>query len=561
MRFYRKQATLYSFFLILGFVLIISPKAQASPEKQFTKGWQEFHDLKQDSDRAQYRSYWMKVKEYFSKAYKQSPKGPYAPKSLYYLGRAYAELGKRSYLKSDFKQAVNYYQKMVDQFPEHGWADDCKLRKAKILLSRLGEKKEAYQDVLFIVRNYKNEDMYQQAQELLKKMDLKDSPSEFSKKEKKRSLPETQATESSRVNTLQGVRFADRQEFTRVVIDLKDKAKFEQHLLKANDKLDKPPRLFFDLYQTRLGPEVEDSISVQRKSVLRVRTGQFRKNRSRVVLDMRDLGDYEIFTLPEPFRIVVDVYPPGKNAPQKGRSTKKKALIDQLGLGIHTVMIDPGHGGKDPGAVNGQVYEKDITLRLAKILGELLQKKGFQIYYTRTKDIFIPLEKRTSMANNKGADLFISVHANANHSPKVKGFELYSLNMAQSKHAARVAARENAISEKKISDLQVILTDLMLDSKIKDSKELADVVHAKALNYVQDFYSINDQGLREAPFYVLMGARMPSILVELGYMSNPQELQRLQSDNYLKRMAKGLVKGIVAYKKENTRKYADYGSR
>jgi N-acetylmuramoyl-L-alanine amidase len=153
------------------------------------------------------------------------------------------------------------------------------------------------------------------------------------------------------------------------------------------------------------------------------------------------------------------------------------------------------------------------------------------------------------MANSKKVDLFISIHCNAHRNRKIQGLEVYYLNLAKSKDAIRVAARENAVSTKKISDLQFILTDLMLNSKINESRDLAHNTHTCAIKYARKLYSnFKDHGVREAPFYVLMGAKMPAILVELGYITNYQDRRKLTSNSFLNQMAKGLVQGIMAYK-------------
>jgi N-acetylmuramoyl-L-alanine amidase len=159
------------------------------------------------------------------------------------------------------------------------------------------------------------------------------------------------------------------------------------------------------------------------------------------------------------------------------------------------------------------------------------------------------------MANVKKADLFLSVHINANRSSKIHGFETYYLNLARSASAVRVAARENAVSEKRISDLQFILTDLMLNSKMQESKDLAELIQGNVIGTVKGKYGYptRDNGVRSAPFYVLMGAKMPSVLMELGYCTNDAEARRLKSDNYLNRMADGIVAGVVAYKKKINR--------
>ncbi|MFW6055288.1 MAG: N-acetylmuramoyl-L-alanine amidase family protein, partial [Thermodesulfobacteriota bacterium] len=200
--------------------------------------------------------------------------------------------------------------------------------------------------------------------------------------------------------------------------------------------------------------------------------------------------------------------------------------------------------GKDPGAVFENLYEKDINLRLAKILGNILKQRGFNVKYTRTEDKFVPLEERTAMANSEKADLFVSLHVNAHQNRRINGLEVYYLNIASSKDAVRVAARENAVSTKKISDLQVILTDLMLNSKLEESKNLADVVLQKVL----DSEKMNDHGVRQAPFYVLMGAKMPAVLLETGCITNSRDRKKLCTKGYLEGIARGVSNGIAAYR-------------
>ncbi len=526
----------------------------ASPSQDFNKGWRSFHKLLKNPSKAKYRSYWLEVKDLFWKAYNQSPQGPYAPKSLYYLGRTYQELGKRSYLKKDFLKSIDYFQRVVLHFPKHSWSDDAKLFKAKIHLNNLDEPNKAYLDLLYIIHNYPNGDKLSEAKQMLRKLDksfLKEAKIDKKSKE---------AKSISSLNKLIDIRHWSSEDYTRVVLDLDEETKYNHFLLKPDPELNTPHRLVVDLNRTRLAEELDDNIIVRDGILQKVRTGQYRKHKSRVVLDIKKLGNYRVFSLENPFRVVLDVHSP-KSQEQKLLSQELQdknisgSLITQLGLDIQTIMIDPGHGGKDPGAVYNGILEKDINLRLAKILGSILKSKGMKVLYTRTNDKFIPLEERTALANSKKADLFISLHVNANQNKKVNGFEIYYLNLATSKDAIRVAARENAVSTKKISDLQVILTDLMLNSKIKESKNLANIVLNKTLEYGRKHYSINDHGVRKAPFYVLMGAQMPAILVEIGYITNFQDRKKIQSTSYLKQLARGITRGILAYR-ENIQKFA-----
>jgi N-acetylmuramoyl-L-alanine amidase len=245
--------------------------------------------------------------------------------------------------------------------------------------------------------------------------------------------------------------------------------------------------------------------------------------------------------------------PSAKSSPRSVTKKQKKqagSLVEQLGLTVRTVVIDAGHGGKDPGAMAHGLREKDINLRMARILGPLLEDHGFRVVYTRTKDAYLSLDKRTRLANAAKGDLFLSIHCNAHTDTSVQGFELYYLDLATDKQAIRVAARENGVSEKKISDMQLILSDLLLHSKIDESKTLARVVQKQVMSLAGRKFGLQDHGARGAFFYVLTGVRMPAVLVELGYITHAEEARRLASDAYLRTMAQSLAQGVVAYTKQ-----------
>ncbi len=215
-------------------------------------------------------------------------------------------------------------------------------------------------------------------------------------------------------------------------------------------------------------------------------------------------------------------------------------------------MIDPGHGGKDPGTFLGNdVKEKNIVLNLAQILAKKLEQRlRVEAVLTRNTDIFVPLENRTAFANMQKADLFLSLHVNAYKQGDVYGLETYFLNMATDERAVMLAARENATSEKSISDLQKILNDLMLNTKISESSKLAyDIQEGMMVQVRKKYENIRDLGVKQAPFYVLIGADMPAILVEIGFLTNPVEKKRLQNRKYLESIADGIVSGIENYVK------------
>lgn len=226
-------------------------------------------------------------------------------------------------------------------------------------------------------------------------------------------------------------------------------------------------------------------------------------------------------------------------------------VLQQLGLRIKTIVIDAGHGGKDPGTIGNGIIEKEQTLLFAKELGKTLQNAGYTVYYTRTTDVYIPLEKRTEFANNKKADIFISIHCNSHHDNKIAGFETYYLSVEGSdKRAAFVASRENGVSANKLNSLQIILSDITLNSKQAESKDIAHHIQRSVLvKAKQHSHIIKDKGVRSAPFFVLLGARMPSVLVELGYVSNKQEATVLVKPSYRKAVAQGILDAIQSYQK------------
>jgi len=248
--------------------------------------------------------------------------------------------------------------------------------------------------------------------------------------------------------------------------------------------------------------------------------------------------------------------PPYYAAVEKDPKLTPNDLARQLALGVRRIVIDPGHGGHDVGAPGFEkgVYEKDIVLQISKRLAEKIRRElGCEVIMTRTTDRYLTLEERTAIANTKNADLFVSVHCNASTNRGAYGIETYFLNLATDEDAIRVAARENATSRKNISDLQTILTDLMKNSKINESSKLAAHVQKSMYGRLSThFGNIKNKGVKQAPFYVLLGAQMPSILVETSFISNKRECERLTTAAYQEHLANAILKGIVKYVTENS---------
>jgi N-acetylmuramoyl-L-alanine amidase len=227
-----------------------------------------------------------------------------------------------------------------------------------------------------------------------------------------------------------------------------------------------------------------------------------------------------------------------------------RSLIRALGLKIGRIVIDPGHGGHDTGTIgpNG-LEEKDLVLDVGRRLGKLLQSRlGADVVYTRKDDTFIPLETRTSIANQEQADLFVSIHANSSRDPDARGVETYYLNFTSSAEALDVAARENAASDKSVYELQDLVKKIALKEKIEESREFAsNVQRALHSGLAAKNPGIRDRGVKKAPFIVLIGANMPSILAEISFVSNPGDERRLQTSDYRQRIAESLYRGISKY--------------
>ncbi len=226
-----------------------------------------------------------------------------------------------------------------------------------------------------------------------------------------------------------------------------------------------------------------------------------------------------------------------------------RSLIRALGLKLDRVVIDPGHGGHDTGTIGpGGLMEKDLVLDVARRLGEIITRKlGSEVVFTRTDDTFIPLEERTQIANDKKADLFLSIHANSSQLPRIAGSETFYLNFTTSADALEVAARENATSATSIHELQTLVQKITLNEKVQESRELASIIQRALYANLPRNRSYKNRGIKKAPFVVLIGAQMPSVLAEIAFLSNPKDESLLKRPEYRQRVAEALYRGVAQY--------------
>ena len=348
--------------------------------------------------------------------------------------------------------------------------------------------------------------------------------------------------------TVNIVRFRSELHTTRIVIETNGAVRY------ATGRLPKPERLYLDLRNARLAAKLSKrQFRVGDDRLRTIRIAQHRSGVVRVVLDLRTVRDYSVFTLRTPFRIVIDLNgesavpgakPTAKPTAKSTQKSQPKPSQQPLVL-----VIDAGHGGKDPGAVGpGGVQEKQVVLQVAKELRKIIRKNlpQYRVIMTREDDVFVSLKERTKIANTNRADVFISIHANASTRRNVRGIETWYLSFAaNSKRAQRIAARENNMSTRQLSELEAILRDLQETDRINQSALLAGMTQSSLVKHIGRYNSaVPNRGVDGAPFMVLLRTNMPSVLVEIGFVSNPKEAKQLRKRSYQKALAQGIYQGV-----------------
>ncbi len=529
----------------------ISP-AQA---KYFKTAEACFNKLIKSKPRETSRRDWMLCVGRFHNAYLEDPDGPLSAQALYMEGLLYNGLHKGLKFDSDQRAARENFEKIIKEYPESPFA-----AKASRELQAMTPAKKPLPQAL--ARRPAPPPALPGA----------DEPSVAASPPADPPERRTTAPGEEGLAVVHDLRYWSNPNYTRVVVYADRETDYNHHLLKKDPALDKPPRLYVDLSNSTMDERVQANIPINDDLLSNARAARYSLDSVRVVVDIRSFETYKVFSLRDPFRIVIDVW--GKNgaaqvaqdrstdsagsAPgSEGRSQKipRSALAKQLALGVRRIVVDPGHGGKDfgaPGFIPG-VHEKDVVLSIAKrVAGKIQDDLGLEAILTRTSDRYLTLEERTAFANTHNADLFVSIHTNASRDPRAYGMETYFLNLATDDEAIRVAAMENATSTKNISDLHSILNDLLKNAKINESSRLAELVQGSLVTNMRHrgYHHLKDKGVKQAPFYVLLGARMPSILVETSFISNREECRLLITPSYQEHLAESIIKGIRDYIRE-----------
>jgi N-acetylmuramoyl-L-alanine amidase len=349
------------------------------------------------------------------------------------------------------------------------------------------------------------------------------------------------------LKTVESIHHTSVAEYTRIVITLSGETPHQLTAVPGNPMRHLPARIAVDFVPAQIGAGVAARLVTQDGLLRQVRTGQFSPTTARVVLELERFEDYKTFALHSPYRLVIDVKgnAQGKRAPVRPPDSTRR----------YKIMLDPGHGGHDPGASGiGRIEEKALVLALSKLLAAKLQDRlPLEVTFTRAQDVYVPLEERTAQANAAQADLFVSIHANASTNLTLQGIETYYLNNTNDRATIRLAALENGLrrpngSERREASLSYVLSDLIQNGKAEDSIALAHFLQEGAVAKARGRYAtVRNLGVKKGPFYVLMGAHMPCVLVEVGFITNPLEGSQLLSLPYHDALAEGLFEGIARF--------------
>jgi N-acetylmuramoyl-L-alanine amidase len=475
------------------------------------------------------------------------------------------------------RQLVAEYEHLVRRYPNSGYSDNA-LYNAALLSSdafaKFGDDADRQTAVrLFkaVRSEYPSSSLKEQADARLKQFELA----------AKAPAPAPARAASAAVISDRPLLTAIRREVLpdtlRVTLELGREAVFHE------ERIEGPPRVFIDLRDTRVAGALRDAtLSYPNDVVRKIRVGR-QQNAARVVLDLEGSARHSVYTLYNPYRVVIDFDRPAaapavetpapaeqkiaKNepgaawtpestpaptpAPPSANRDGNFSLSRQLGLGISRVVIDAGHGGHDPGARVKGLNEADLTLDVALRLEQLLLKvPGVDVVMTRRTNVYIPLDERTAIANRAGADLFLSIHANASANQRARGIETYFLNFAPNPEAEALAARENSGSAKTMHHLPEIVRAIALNNKIDESRDFASLVQTSMFDRLRKSNrQARNLGVKQAPFIVLIGATMPSVLAEISFITHRQEGALLKTDAYRQAIAEALSAGIAKYQR------------
>ncbi|MGH9329769.1 MAG: N-acetylmuramoyl-L-alanine amidase [Vicinamibacterales bacterium] len=509
---------------------------------------------------------------------------------------------------ADLRGATAAYQRVVRRYPSSAYCDNALWQAAglaRLAWERYGHEQDREAALTLLARlrrEYSSSSLVPRIAEAVRALEPRppDPP---------RRLQPAPPTEAALAPVVPGPGAAPSGVATLVQIQrsrLPDGVRITLHLDRevpyADVQLETPPRVFFDLKGVRPAADIAEPLQFPDDIVREIRLGRHPGATTRIVMPLDGVARYSAFALYDPYRVVIDfvrgqrrpetpalqsrALPSAARAvkspvlPSPARVTKTPplqplkaeplpvtspvlppalpaanatggfSLSRQLGLGLSRIVIDPGHGGHDPGAQAGRLSEAELVLDVAQRLERILLKRNLEVVLTRRTDAYIPLEERTAIANREEADLFLSIHANASANTRARGVETYFLNFASNPEAEAVAARENSSSGRTMHSLPEIVRAIALNNKLDESRDLAGLVQRAMIRRLRpQNKNVRDLGVKQAPFVVLIGAAMPSVLAEISFLTNRSEGALLRTGAYRQRIAEALADAVMQYQR------------
>jgi N-acetylmuramoyl-L-alanine amidase len=619
----------------------VSPAQRQLAIAAYDKAQQMHTALEAHPESKRKKEDYKKVIDAYTEVYRQNPAYTKTPAALTAIAELYREMGREFSSDSYFLEAIKSYRFMTKQYPQNRISREALFTIGEVYRQDLEDPDEARKAFQDFIAMYPKSEKAGEAKEILKQLDR-----QAAEKAQAHAAPPPveKASEEgpSGLREVTAVRRWVGPNYMRIVVGVDGEVKFD------SVRLANPDRIVLDLQTAHLSSElVGKTFPVEDGFLRQIRVAQFSPDVARVVLDVEKIQTYSIFTLPNPFRLVIDVQgaaptqvartgkpappanadsrkpetsrfpaatnpapnarvevaakdqppaptkvktepstpsvdkkkesasssPPPASPPEKKSEEKtgtsatditaaiqpaaptesgSRTLTRALGLKIGRIVIDPGHGGHDTGTIGPTgLEEKDVVLDVGLKLKKLLERNtGCEVVMTRSDDTFIPLEERTAIANEKAADLFISIHANASPDDSARGIETYYLNFTSSPDALEVAARENASSQEAVHQLQDLIKKIAMAEKIEESQDFARLVQREVYTRVTKVSGAQrDRGIKKAPFVVLIGANMPSVLAEISFLTNPRDERLLKRSDYREKIAYALYEGILGYVK------------
>lgn len=587
---------------------ILEPQAFAGAEDAYDKAKERYQGFKKKKNLHKYRDKWMVHISAFERLSKKYPNHKRACDSLYNVGKLYRELSLVSIANKDRKAAAAAFEKLAARCGATSLADDG-LYLASEMYVKLGNEERAKVMLDRLLSRFPNGDMSRKAKVLLASLGGGKAAGQSAKTAKAvEPVKETQPKKVAAGNIggtiivpdkgvilMKSVEFNSDEKSTLITLHFSRLPAMTNGQIAATEGY--PRRLYFDFSNTELGESIDPIWLINDSRVNIFRVGQFSKEVVRVVFELTaDAGQFNLSTSLKPAftRIEIKLTPKAAAKPAlaavspkpKPEAVKPKPVTKPIADRSHTseteksleaileqkpkaersvalkapetrkldevrlVVIDPGHGGDDQGAHGKKgTKEKDIALKIAKKLKGILEKEqGVKVILTRRGDKTMELFDRTKIANDSAADLFISIHCNATKKRKFQGFETFYLNNSSDRYSSRLADRENRSAGGQITDLEFILTDLSMNVNVNDSILLANMIQKSSVKRLKKKYKGQvDRGVRRAVFHVLLYARMPAVLVEAAFISNPTEEKRLRTDKYQEDIARGIAEGVKSY--------------